>query len=364
MVTERFIELLTKKLSDEIDAQELEEFNFLIANDEDCRQQNTFFKAYWIKNEEQYSNTDMMFQRIRSKIEVPQSDETASVEIESAFFKRRRIGILWPAIAALFVIGISLFARYYFVNGNSKKNEIADLQQKKTPSRVKSKIYLSDGSIVTLNSETTLKYPPSFKGSTREVYLNGEAFFDVAKDHQHPFIVHAGNMSIKVLGTAFNVKSYKNDIASETTLIRGAIEVTLADRPSDRIILKPNEKLILRSSTFKRHTINRHLVAQTPDSAKTSYALTNLTYLRSNDTTIVETSWVNNRLIFKDEDFTEIANKMERWYGVKIKFKNPAVRDYHFTGVFERESVTQALSALQLVESFSYKYKNETVYIY
>ncbi|MDN3583157.1 FecR family protein [Mucilaginibacter flavus] len=361
MVTERFTELLTKKLADEIDAQELEEFNFLIANDEDCRQQNNFFKAYWIKNEEQYSNSDLMFQRIRSKIIVPEADEPA--EIETTFFKRSSVA-LWCSIAALLIVGIGLFAGYYLINNEAKKNETALLQQKETPSRVKSKIYLSDGSIVTLNSETTLKYPPSFKGPTREVYLTGEAFFDVAKDHQHPFIVHAGNMSIKVLGTAFNVKSYKNDIASETTLIRGAIEVTLADRPSDRIILKPNEKLILKSSTFKRHTLYRHLVAQTPDSAKTSYALTNLTYLRSNDTTVVETSWVNNRLVFKDEDFTEIANKMERWYGVKIKFKNSAAKDFHFTGVFERESVTQALSALQLIESFSYKYKNETVYIY
>jgi ferric-dicitrate binding protein FerR (iron transport regulator) len=363
MDNERFIELLTKKLSDEIDAQELEEFNFLIANDENCRLQNNFFKSYWVKNEEQYSNTNLMFQRILTKIEVSQQGEDSIEAIDESFGTHRKLVFL-RRMAAVLLLGICLFSAYYFSAYNLKTPVLAGLQQKKTPSRVKSKIYLSDGSIVTLNSETTLKYPPSFKGATREVYLTGEAFFDVAKDHLHPFIVHAGNMSIKVLGTAFNVKSYKNDVTSETTLIRGAIEVTMADRPSDRIILKPNEKLILKSSTFKRHTINRNLVAQTPDSAKTSYALTNLTYLRSNDTTIVETSWVNNRLVFKDEDFTEIANKMERWYGVKIKFKNTAVRDYHFTGVFERESVTQALGALQLVESFSYKYKNETVYIY
>src|ERR1019366_6846207 len=110
----------------------------------------------------------------------------------------------------------------------------------KSPSRVKSKIVLSDGSVVTLNSETTLRYPAEFNGQTREVYLDGEAFFDVAKDHKHPFIVHAGKMNVRVLGTAFNIKSYANDATSETTLIRGAIEVTMSDRPSDRIILKPN----------------------------------------------------------------------------------------------------------------------------
>lgn len=364
MVNERFIELLTKKLSDEMNAAELEEFNFLVANDDACRQQSAFFKTYWVKNEEQYSNTDLMFQRILSKIEVSATEEQLADETSSTGFKTRRMILFMRGIAALLVIGIGLSVTYYLKEYDRTNLNLANFQQKKTPSRVKSKIYLSDGSIVTLNSETTLKYPPSFKGPTREVYLNGEAFFDVAKDHQHPFIVHAGKMSIRVVGTAFNVKSYKNDIASETTLIRGSIEVTLADRPSDRIILKPNEKLILKSTTFKRHTINSNLVAQTPDTAKTSYALTNLTYLKSNDTTVVETSWVNNRLIFKDEDFAEIANKMERWYGIKINFKNTDARDYHFTGVFEKENILQALKALQMIEPFSYKYKNETIYIY
>ena len=347
-----------------MNAAELEEFNFLMANDEACRQQNAFFKTYWVKNEELYSNTNLMFERIASKIEVPVAETQEDDETHAGGFKSRRMIIFLRSMAALLALGIALSVTYYLKGYNQQRFTLADLQQKKTPSRVKSKIYLSDGSVVTLNSETTLKYPPSFTGPTREVYLNGEAFFDVAKDHKHPFIVHAGKMSIRVVGTAFNVKSYKNDIASETTLIRGSIEVTLADRPSDRIILKPNEKLILKSTTFKRHTINRNLVAQTPDTAKTSYALTNLTYLKSNDTTVVETSWVNNRLTFKDEDFTEIANKMERWYGIKIKFKNTDTKDYRFTGVFEKENVLQALKALQMIEPFSYKYKNETIYIY
>jgi ferric-dicitrate binding protein FerR (iron transport regulator) len=96
----------------------------------------------------------------------------------------------------------------------------------------------------------------------------------------------------------------------------------------------------------------------------TKYALTNLTYFKSNDTTIVETSWVGNKLVFKDENFGELANQMERWYGVKIKFKNDNLKDYHFTGIFEKESVLQAMSALQMIEPFHYKVKNESVYIY
>ena len=359
MVNERFIELLTKKLSDEIDADELEEFKYFLANDDTCRQQYNFFKSYWVQEEEQYSNTDFMFQRIKKKIGIhePQTEIVIEPEQQKTF-------TFWHSIAAIFLVGICISFSYYFLKHKSKVTYVGNLELTKTPSRIKSRIILSDGSIITLNSETTFKYPQTFTGQTREVYLDGEAFFDVAKDHKHPFIVHAGKMSIKVLGTAFNVKSYSNDVSSETTLIRGAIEVTLADRPSDRIILKPSDKLILRSTKFKIYNSGRHLTAVTPDSVNTNYALTNLTYLKSNDTTIVETSWVNNRLVFKDEVFNELANQMERWYGVKIKFKSDNVKDYRFTGVFEKESLTQALDALKMIETFNYKYKNETIYIY
>jgi transmembrane sensor len=360
MIKDRFIELLTKKLSDEIDADELEEFRCLIANEPDCRQQYDFFKTYWVQNEEQCSNSDLMFQRIKKKINV--QEPPPGIAVENA--KAGKAFILLRSIAAVFLVGICISFSYYFLQHNTKIKQVANLELIKTPSRIKSKIILSDGSVVTLNSSTTLKYPPAFSGQTREVYLDGEAFFDVSKDHKHPFIVHAGKMSVKVLGTAFNVKSYANEASSETTLIRGVIEVTLADRPSDRIILKPSEKLILRSATFKKFNSDKHLSAKSRDSVNTNYVLTNLTYLRSNDTTVVETSWVNNKLVFKDEAFAGLANMMERWYGVKIKFKNTSAKDYRFTGVFEKESVLQALNALQMIEPFNYKLKNETIYIY
>lgn len=363
MVNERFIELLAKKLSDDIHTDELEEFKYFLTHDENCRRQYIFFKAYWVPDQEQYSNTDFMFQRIKNKIDIQEQQTETDIENEQS---PKASFTFWRWIAAILLIGICLPLSYYLWHRDTKVAQpMANLELTKTPSRVKSKLVLSDGSVITLNSETTLKYPLVFSGPTREVFLNGEAFFDVAKDHNHPFIVHAGKMNIKVLGTAFNVKSYTNDPSSETTLIRGAIEVTLADRPSDRIILKPRDKLILKSTTFKKYSSpDNHITAIAHDSVNTNYALTNLTYLKSNDTTIVETSWVNNRLVFKDEDFNVLANKMERWYGIKIKFKNNGVKDYHFTGIFEKETITQALYALQIIEPFNYKMKDEIIYIY
>jgi len=360
MVNDRFIELLTKKLSDEINESEEDELRYILLNNEECRQQYNFFKTYWAQDQEHDSNNDLMFRRIKSKIGIAE----AVIEIVPDGFKKKYL--FWGSVAAVLLAGICFCVYYYSscCQVTSKTNPLAKLEVAKTPSRVKSKITLSDGTVITLNSETILKYPPVFEGQTREVYLNGEAFFDVFKDHKHPFIVHAGKMNVKVLGTAFNVKSYANDDRSETTLIRGAIEVTMADRPSDRIILKPNEKLILNNRTAIRTGLANKLTSVRTDTVYTNYALTNLTHLKSNDTTVVETSWVNNKLIFKDEAFTDIANQMERWYGVKIKFRNENVKDYRFTGVFENESITKALDALKYIESFSYKYKDETVYIY
>lgn len=363
MVNDRFIELLTKKLSDEINEGEEDELKYILTNDEECRKQYSFFKTYWAEDQEQYSNNDLMFRKVKHKIGVFDDDEAVAI---NGF---KKISVFWRGVAAVLLAGICFGVYIYSNNHQFAKNlnPVAKLEVAQTPSRVKSKITLSDGTVITLNSETTLKYPPVFNGQTREVYLNGEAFFDVFKDHKHPFIVHAGKMNVRVLGTAFNIKSYANDTRAETTLIRGAIEVTMADRPSDRIILKPNEKLILNNTankTIEKRGANNNLTTVRKDTVYTNYALTNLTHLKSNDTTVVETSWVNNKLIFKDEAFTEIANQMERWYGVKIKFKNENVKDYRFTGVFENESITQALDALKYIERFSYKYKDETVYIY
>jgi transmembrane sensor len=358
MVNERFIELLAKKLSDEIDESEADELKYILTNDEECLQQHNLFKTYWVQDQEQFSNGEMMFRQIKSRIGITEDIEDKEVKLRGIY----RISLFWRSIAAVLLVGICLSVFYY--RYASKTKSVTNLEVTKTPSRSKSKIYLTDGSVVTLNSETVLRYPSSFDGPTREVYLNGEAFFNVAKDHKHPFIVHAGKMSIRVLGTAFNVKSYSSESQSETTLIRGAIEVTLSDRPSDRIILKPNEKLILNSTTIQQHIANSRSIAAPHDSVLSNYALTNLTHFKLNDTTIVETSWVNNKLVFKDEVFNDLANQMERWYGVKIKFKNESVKDYRFTGIFEKEGLTEALNALKMIEPFNYKYKNDAIYIY
>src|SRR4030095_9403678 len=110
----------------------------------------------------------------------------------------------------------------------------------------RTKIVLPDGSQVWLNAGSNLDYNNlNFNKDVREVSLNGEAYFDVAKNAGKPFIIHTKKMDIKVLGTTFNVRSYSDEKITEAALIKGSIEVTLKDRKDQKIILKPNEKIII-----------------------------------------------------------------------------------------------------------------------
>ncbi|GAA4330351.1 FecR family protein [Mucilaginibacter gynuensis] len=362
MLNERFQLLLTKKLANELTPEEHLEFLEMVNSDPELNKIYTDLKSYWTPDEETYANNAKMFQNILNKIDSGNQSQSENV----IPITRKGYSKFTRMIAAVLVTAALGAGTYYYTNyRNAVQNtKVANLEVLHTPSRQKSKIVLSDGSVVTLNSQSQLKYPASFSGKTREVYLNGEAFFDIKKDPEHPFIVHADQMKIKVLGTAFNVKSYANDESCETTLIRGAIELTLADRPADRIILKPNEKLVLHKRVTLKHTKRGNVKFPVPDTSGTSYLLTNLTHLKIGDSTVVETSWTNNKLIFKDQDMESLAKQMERWFGLKIIVKSELIKKYNYTGVFEKESITQALYALQMIEPFHYKINKEIVYIY
>lgn len=361
MPNERFLELLIKQLTADISKDELAELQDLLAAEEANRWQYEIFKDYWKPDEQHYLDSDQMFRKIRSSISLPEK-ETQIFHIEK---KRNKNLYRWTTIAAVLLAGIFVFG-FYKLQLSKSNNPAADLQVTATKSSQKSIITLTDGTRVTLNSESRLSYPVNFSGATREVYLSGEGFFDVHKDHKHPFIIHTAKMAVKVLGTAFNVRAYPNDQVSETTLIRGSIEVTLADRPSDRIILKPKEKLIVKNYSSKTPISGKtNLPNIANDSTPgTQYALTSLTYFKKQDTLVVETSWLNNKLVFRNDDFTTIAQKMQRWYGVNIIFENAELKNYRFTGIFEKETIAQAFDALRIIQKFHYKVDKSNVYIY
>lgn len=220
----------------------------------------------------------------------------------------------------------------------------------------KSKLILPDGSQVWLNAGTKLIYPNNFLQDSREVSLSGEAYFDVVHDEKRPFIIHTRKLDIRVLGTVFNVKSYPEDKTTETTLIRGAVAIFFKDRPEEKIILKPNEKIIVANEP-----VGDSSSRLSPTALHGGLPLVTLSRLtvHAQDSLVVETAWVQNKLVFEDESFTAVAARMERWYAVRFHFQDERVKQLHFTGIFERESLPEALEALRLSAHFRYRIDKE-----
>jgi transmembrane sensor len=337
MEEELFTELLAKKLSADITVDELAEFNRLIAGNTSFQKEYEAIKSYWTQDDEPYENIVTIFDDIKKRAGIV--DTTAENDNIIEISKTRR-AFPWLRIVAAAVAVIAVSVCIYLVKIKPvQENDFAQFQTKWGST---AQVKLPDGTMVTLNSLSVLKYPRHFNGKTREVYLNGEGYFDVAKDHSHPFIVHTEKTAIKVLGTAFNLKSYTNDAQFEATLFRGSIQATLNNDPAVNVLLKPSDKLIVNAS---------------------GYQLTKETYADHSNTN-TETAWMNHKLIFKNEPFNLLTNSLARKYGLNIIFKNDGLKPIKLSGEFENENIQQVLLSLQIVTKFNYKVSGNTIYIF
>lgn len=372
MTKERFIELLTKDLAGEISDLERQELSYLMGEDESYRKEAELYRMYWGRSYDKKIDNQAVFNKVLGKIKERESsealapthfEETGIIEENKArgVFSFRWLAGSLKVAAAVSITVLSLLT-YNYINDENTSKRGDNWLVKVTPRGVKSSFILPDGTRIILNAGSKLEYPKEFAGNTREVYFTGEAFFDVREDKKHPFIIHADEMNIKVLGTAFNVKSYMGDKTSEATLIRGSIAVTMNDRPDERVVLKPSQKLVIMNSKDALQGDNK----QANKGERNKTKLTTITYYKDSDTTAIETSWVENKLIFKQEDFESVARKMERWYNVDVKFQRESVKGLKFTGAYEQETLEEALATLQMTEGFSFKYKidKSTVTIY
>ena len=198
----------------------------------------------------------------------------------------------------------------------------------KVPYGKKFQVVLSDGTKVDLNSGTTIKYPVSFvKGYSRKVYLTGEAFFNVAHDKEHKFIVNTDNINVEVLGTQFNVSSYEDDALIKTTLIKGSVRISQS-LTKDNVLLRPKEQSIWNKklNTNSKQTVNTNLY----------------------------TSWRKGELLFKNRSFLEIVKKLERSYDVKINGFTKKLSDEKLTASFKNETIEQIMNYLSEAYDFNY----------
>ena len=269
---------------------------------------------------------------------------------------RRRL--LYISSVAASVIALFLFSwgLYRSHSGAHQPPEPPHREEVLARAGTRTRLVLPDGSQVWLNSSSRLKYSNDFNRESREVGLEGEAYFDVRKDANRPFIVHTSSLDIKVLGTSFTIKSYPQDATAETTLLNGSIEVSRKDNPNAaRVILKPNEKLVFNRmvspvGTGPLNKPNVHL-APLPDIA------VNRISINIPDSNKVETAWMYNRLVFQGDNFVELAEKMERWYNVRITIHDSSLYSCRFGGAFANETIEEAFKALQLTSATAFTYK-------
>jgi ferric-dicitrate binding protein FerR (iron transport regulator) len=269
-------------------------------------------------------------------------------------FQKKHFTKLGVAAAAVFLIFL-LLARTTENEGVKPINNTVS-----TKAGDKANITLPDGSKVWLNGDSKITYVGDFGNKTREVYLSGEAFFDVAKDKTKPFIIHTRTINLKVLGTAFNVRSYDNEKETETALVHGSVEVTLLNSPDKKIVLKPGEKLLVKNIPADTLIMNKK---EKHDEETPIAVLTNMHYYGT-DSSSVETSWTKNQLVFNDEPLDKIALKLERWFNVRVTIVNESLKKEKYTATIEEDDkLVDFLAALRLTEGFHYSVKNSEVVI-
>jgi ferric-dicitrate binding protein FerR (iron transport regulator) len=290
--------------------------------------------------------------------------------LEKAAVVRSMSFLRWMmAVAAVLVL---ITTGVFLYSGNKtgdKKSPLsvlpAPVMEKELVSKYGSRsfIELSDGSKLWLNAGSKVQYPSVFAGDKREINLSGEAFFDVTHDPDHPFVIHTGKVDVRVLGTMLNVKAYPGDSLTETTLIKGKVEVDFTNKSHSSIVLKPSEKLIVSTGTGEPVQGSSTQTASVKEPITPKF-FTAPVIADSSDGTIEETSWVENKLVFRKEPFAQLVLKLERWYNVKILFDNDKYRMDELTGTFKDQRIDEVMHALQLTSDFHYKISGDTIHIW
>jgi ferric-dicitrate binding protein FerR (iron transport regulator) len=364
MSTEKRIwTLISKKLSGEAGAEELKELEDLLRQHPDMHYPMQHVADLWHHRAPVDTNAAEAFDRHAQRMRTVGIDFAANKESAgeipdadlNSHPSRKRKRFLVVAMA-----GVAALAGYFFLHtaappGAPAPKTPADRSEVSTRYGSKTKLVLPDGTQVWLNSGSRLTYDKTYGNTLREVQLTGEAYFDVVKNAGRPFIIHAPGFNVKVLGTAFNVRSFPGEKKSETSLIKGSVEVTFSDRPTEKIILKPNEKLVIDNEEMPGVKTAAVKVQRAGLPQEPIVAVTHLTYVPA-DSTLIETSWMDNKLIFRSEPFADLAVRMERWFGVSIRFANEELKEKKFTGIFENETIEQALKALQYSSTYKFRY--------
>lgn len=250
-------------------------------------------------------------------------------------YKTRRLfhEVLRYAAVALVAVGVTLFLTLQVVSTNGE----TQLTEIEVPVGQKAHVLLSDGTSVWLNSKSRFSFPAVFNGDKRQVYLDGEAYLEVAKNERKPFVLHTSRGNVRVLGTKFNVFNYSDKPFFETTLLQGAVEVDCGAR-GGKLRLVPNEQAVLSDGKMFKRTVKED-----------EFLL-----------------WNDGLLNFDNQPLSYIILRLESYYDVKFVVQNRDCLNGRFTAKFRvGDDIKVILDALVNTDRFSYKLSvdNKIVYI-
>jgi len=336
MSNNRFLELISRKLSGEATTEELGEIEELLSADAEASARFKLLHQYW--NQHDNANQPFVeeaFEKLKPKLDAP-------IKVLPKTTKRLKQNLWFGVAAAASVILIT--GSLLFIKKNAGRDTSTDQQlaliEKKNTKGVKSTMVLPDGTKIWLNADTKLQYPKKFSGNTREVYLSGEAFFEVAKNPRKPFIIHLANGTVKVLGTSFNIRAYDNEKFIEASVATGKVAFIpkhATGRKQDTVFLTGENKL--RYLFTKEQAIVESTVSKE------------------------DMAWIGGKLVFRAMSFEEIGAELERAFGKKIVFLSDNARQFRLTGSFQNNSLEEILFYLSKSTEFNYKINNEEVLI-
>jgi ferric-dicitrate binding protein FerR (iron transport regulator) len=409
MIDTRCIQLLGRKLSGEATAEELTELGQLLLSHPEAMYYAELITQLWEEEQARKSSsgTDPLLDnaylrhlarhnpRFRPQATPGQQSSDGDDPLAGNFdagqsrngsFLRRRSRRLKRGAPAWIILGAILTGGLFWFSSqrssqkrHSGSGKTDSNKEFVTRDGDRQTILLPDGTKVRLNTGSRLRYDSNMlRKDERTVTLSGEAFFDVAKDKDRCFVIHTDKIAIRVLGTVFNVKAYPRDKTTEATLMGGSIELTVNNKPYQKFLLKPKEKFALIDETpDSRGPTGSHNAAVSRDTAwqsdpaspphtarKEKLVIQDIQAVEVEDKEYVrEVSWVDDKLVFQNETLEELAPEMERWFNITIEIRNQSIGNYHFTGIFHKETIDQALSALQFIKPFTFKITNRHVLI-
>ena len=345
MDKERFYILVTKSQTEKLSEEEQSELQHLIASNPELKEEARFIMNFWRGIEFTVdADGNEVFSRIKRAINQRPVIPLYHEEEPELTKPGRNFNIIKIAAAVAFFL-LAGFLAFYVIRTTGSFNEkrvavrTVKSVEKKVLKGQRLRIFLPDGSMVWLNSESKIVYPEAFSGHTRTIELEGEAFFEVKKNPEKPFVVKTGDLTTTALGTSFNVRAYESERSVYVALVTGKLLVELKRKDDARFILDPGYGV---QYTKKSGAIRK----EKPDIDK-----------------II--GWKEGILRFDGDDFETVIRKLSRWYGVDFVIEgNPGVsKDWRFTGWFRDDYLDIVLKSMSYTKGFEFEIDNKKVTI-